>query len=313
MIKMLGFRFISKTYDVWELGMAVHGDAYESIYEFKDNIDYNADCFYQTNLLKPKFLGEERLDLIGKKYQYILDSQKPFIVSESATFREHRDYLRFAWSSYGWTDANCNNENVGAERWNKFEKSTGIKIVDWKSRGDDIIIMGQKEGDSALTQLYNEYNTFYDWVINVILQIRKYSDRRIVIRPHPRNLSRGIKLATRIVNNPDMKNVIISDNLTIGGNQGGEGLNADFNRAYCVITYNSLSAVEAVTRGIPVYALNDMSMVWPIAHKDFSQIEHLDYTIDLQEWKNKVAYTVWNRTEVANGECWEHLKGVYFK
>jgi hypothetical protein len=312
MIKMLGFRFVSKPYHGWEKGMEAHGDVYESIYKFNDHTNYEADCFYQTNLLKPKFLGEERLDLFGKKYQYILDSQKPFIVSESAPFREYNNYLRFAWSSYGWTDAECNNKTVGNERWNKFVKETNISIKDWKSQGDDIVIMGQKEGDSALTHMYNTYETFYDWVIDVILQIRNYSDRRIVIRPHPRNLSRGVKLATRIANDPKMKNVILSENLTKGGNQGGEGLEADFNRAYCVITFNSLSGVEAVTRGIPVFALDNMSMVWPIAHRDFSQIEKLDYTIDLQQWKNKIAYTMWNRKEVSSGETWAHLKPVYF-
>jgi hypothetical protein len=54
-------------------------------------------------------------------------------------------------------------------------------------------------------------------------------------------------------------------------------------------------------------------MAWPIAHKELSQIENLNYNIDLQEWKNKIAYTMWNKQEVSSGECWAHLKGVYFK
>lgn len=312
MIKMIGFRFVSKPYHSWEKGLAAHNDVYESIDEFKNGIEYPADCYYQTNLLKPKFLGNQRLDLFGKKYQYILDSKKPFIVSESAPFREYNSYLRFGWSSYGWTDADCNNENVGSERWNKFAKETGISIKDWNSPGSDIVIMGQKEGDSALVNLYKKYKSIYSWIFDTIIEIRKYTDRRIVIRPHPRNLSRGITLATRIAEDPQMKNVIISENLTRGGNQGGEGLEADFNRAYCVITYNSLSAVEAVTRGIPVFAVDDMSMAWPIAHRDFSQIENLNYEIDLQEWKNKIAYTMWNKQEVSSGETWAHLKMVHF-
>ena len=89
-------------------------------------------------------------------------------------------------------------------------------------------------------------------------------------------------------------------------------LENDLKRAYCVVTYNSLSAVEAVVRGIPVIATNNMSMVWPIAHKDFSQIEALNYNIDLQDWQNKIAYTMWNREEVKGGETWAHLKPVYF-
>jgi hypothetical protein len=53
-------------------------------------------------------------------------------------------------------------------------------------------------------------------------------------------------------------------------------------------------------------------MAYPIAHKDLSQIENLKYDIDLQDWKNKIAYTMWNSKEVHSGECWAHLKSVYF-
>ena len=67
--------------------------------------------------------------------------------------------------------------------------------------------------------------------------------------------------------------------------------------AYCAVTYNSLSAVESITEGIPTFALNDGSMVWPVAHKDLSQIENLDYSIDLTQWKYDIAYTQWNKAE----------------
>ena len=111
----------------------------------------------------------------------------------------------------------------------------------------------------------------------------------------------------------NIKGVAISENRSTGGNQGGESLDKDLDNAYCVITYNSLSGVEAVEAGIPTFAMDNGSMVWPIAHKDLSQIENLNYDIDLQEWKNKIAYTVWNKKEVISGECWGHLKAVYKK
>jgi len=312
MIKMLGFRFVSKPYDGWINGMEMHGDVFEYVYDYKHGKDYPADCYLQANLIKPKFFLENTKDIYGDKYQYILDSKKPYIVTESPPFREYPEYKRYGWYSYGWVDANCNNDNVGPERWNKFVKRTNISIKDWHSPGDDIIIMSQKEGDSALTHLYKTHESFYDWVVDVIKEIRKYSDRRIIIRPHPRNLDRGIKKANAIIKDTYIKNVYISNNVTAGGKQGGEGLNIDLANAYCVVTFNSLSAIEAVTRGIPVFALDNMSMAWPIAHKDISSIENLDYTIDLQSWKNKIAYTMWNREETSSGETWAHLKSVYF-
>lgn len=312
MIKMIGFVYVSKTYAGFKEGLSRNGDTYEHIIDFDPSIRYNADCFYQTNLLKPKFMGGQRYTNQGSKYEYILNSNKPFLVSESEPFREYKGWLRYGWSSYGWKDGNFNNDNVDSERWNKFQSKTGIKIKDWNSPGDAIVIMGQKEGDSALVRLYQQgYKSFYDWTEYVISEIRKYTDRSIIVRPHPRGASKGLK---QFINNVSQyKNVSMSVNQTRGGNQGGIGLEIDLANAYCVVTFNSLSAVEAVTRGIPVYALDYGSMVWPIAHKDFSKIENLNYDIDLQNWKNKIAYTMWNKHEVKNGDMWAHLKTVYFK
>lgn len=311
MIKIVGFVNVSKTYAGWIKGIQRNGDSYTHITDFDLKVTYEADCFYQTNLLKPKFMGGFRYETQGSKYEYILKSKKPFLVSESEPFREYGGWLRYGWNSYGWGDGNFNNDNVGSERWNKFESRTKIKIKDWNSPGDKIIIMGQKEGDSALVRLYNQgYSSFYDWVVDVIKEIRKYTDRPIVVRPHPRGANKRMKKFTNEVSN--FKNVSMSINQTRGGNQGGLGLENDLASAYCVVTFNSLSAVEAVTRGIPVYALDYGSMVWPIAHKDFSQIETLNYDIDLQDWKNKIAYTMWNKHEVKNGDMWAHLKPVYF-
>jgi hypothetical protein len=173
--------------------------------------------------------------------------------------------------------------------------------------------MGQKEGDSALVPLFNQKKNFHMWVLETILEIRKYSDRTIVFRPHPRTAIKGVNFLERLLAEHKLKNVKITQNLTLGGNQGGVGLDNDLSNAYCVVTFNSLSGIESVIKGIPVFAMDGGSMVYPIAHKDLSQIETLKYNIDLQDWKNKIAYTMWNKQEVKSGECWEHLKGVYFK
>jgi hypothetical protein len=312
MIKMIGFLGISKNYYKWPQGIASLGDSYTRIDDFNPDTIYEADCFYQTNMIKPKFIHGERLDREGAKYLYIKNSNKPVLVSESAPFRKYGGYLRFGWNSYMWTDANCNNNDVDDKRWKKFEKTTGIKINDWNSPGDNIVIMGQKEGDSALVPLFDQGKTFYNWLLETIYEIRKHTDRPIVFRPHPRTATRGIKTLTAMIKNQELKNVSLSENISFGGNQGGAGLDADLDSAHCVVTYNSLSGIEAVEKGIPVFSMNNGSMVYPISHKNLSQIENIKYDIDLQDWKNKIAYTIWNKKEVAGGECWHHLKGVYF-
>jgi len=315
MITMVGFPPpASKLYFNWEGGIKKNGDKFIIVEDLNDTILKTADCYYQTNELKPKFFHNGRDSWHGNYMLHIQNSKKPYIVSESEPFREFKGWLRFGWNSYRWDDANWNNDDVGSERWNRFEKITGIKFKDWKSPGSNILIMGQKEGDSSLFKMYKMgYKSLYDWIYDQILTIRKFSDRPIIIRPHPRNLDRGVKMVKNLLRDKKtLKDVKISENLSRGGNQGGDGLENDFMQAYCVVTYNSLSGIEAVTRGIPVFALDGGSMVHPVAHKDLSQIEKLNYSIDLQDWKNKIAYSMWNKDDVQSGHCWAHLKPVYF-
>jgi hypothetical protein len=90
-------------------------------------------------------------------------------------------------------------------------------------------------------------------------------------------------------------------------------LYADLEKAYCVITFNSNSAVESLCEGIPIFALDAGSAAYDVAHHNLSQIENLNYNIDITNWCNKISYTVWSTEEVARGETWSHLKPVYFK
>ena len=311
MVTIVGFTGAVKNVQHVIKGFKKHGDVYHLLSDSLDPIAKSADMFLQKNLIKPKY------ELISDKYNFILNSNKPFLVQESPSFRQYGRHFRLGWWSYKWEDADCGNENSPPDRWNKFVQETGIRIKPWKSQGDKILIMGQKEGDSSLQNLYQQgYESFYDWVEEIIITIRKYSDREIVLRPHPRNLRRGHKLATRLSKKLNSK-ITVSENVQIynepGGGRGGDGLLNDLKDAYCVVTYNSLSGVESVTEGIPTFAIENGSMVWPIANKDISKIENLNYDIDITQWCNDIAYTQWSKEECGQGLAWAHLKPIIFK
>ncbi len=302
---------VSKTYYHWEKGVEAHGDQYITVEDPNWQVSY-ADCWYQTNMLKSKFLHDNNADNIGAKYLHIIESGKPWIVSESNPFREFGGYTRFGWHSYLY-DGNFNNEKVGRDRWNKFANETGITFKDFGPRGDYILFIGQKEGDSSLRKLYADgWPSMYAWMEKIIRDIRRWSDRPIRIRPHPKNLTRGMKSAHRITQGVGMKGVSISENFTSLGSQGGEGLDKDLNNAYCVITWNSNSAIECATRGVPFYSLDPYSLTHEISQKGLHNIESLNTNISLEKWQNKIAYTIWNKEEVHTGKAWAHLRPVYF-
>jgi len=41
-----------------------------------------------------------------------------------------------------------------------------------------------------------------------------------------------------------------------------------------------------------------------------TQIENLDYNIDMSNWCNMISYTIWNNEEVLNGDMWQHLRTI---
>jgi len=312
-MKIVSIKGSIKTTRSLHRGFEQLGDSYTIAETINDPIIQDADYFLQTNLIKPKIAQSPQR---REAYNYILNSKKPFLVLESPVFRRFPElkYTRLGWWSYKWNDGIFGNENSPSDRWNKFSKESGIVLKDWHSPGDSILIMCQKEGDSSLINLYSKYNSYYDWVEDIILQIRKYSDRPIIIRPHPRNYSAGKKLASKLVKKN--KNIKVSENVLVSNKKNfdyqGDGLEQDFAQAHCVITYNSLSGVESVSDGIPTFALDGGSMVSPVTHNDLSQIENLDYEIDRTQWCNDVAYTHWTTKENRTGESWAHLKPLMF-
>lgn len=309
-IKIGGIYGISKLFKGWAKGVEFSGDNY-CIYNLDDPSLDEMDCFFQFNIYNPRLRYKNRMH---EAFSYILQTNKPYIVWEEGGFRQFQDYKRFGWYSYRNDTGIFNNTNVDDSRWKKFKQDTNIVIKDWKSNGDYILIMGQVPLDSATLSLPSHgCNDFNEWVEMIVKTIRMYSDRPIVIRPHPKSIDEFKQVGIQW--NYIYNNISISDNFYGQDpklNHGGDGLFNDLSNAYCVVTFNSNSIVEALCEGIPVYALDSGSIAYDIAHHDLSMIENLNYNIDITTWCNKVAYTMWNANEVKRGETWAHLKPVMF-
>lgn len=294
----------------WADGIISQNDKY---YRFNDTQDPDiddVDCWFQFNLYNP-YHPDNRQDRTAA-YRKIQASGKPVIVWEEGSFRQLPQYKKFGWHTYLNT-GEFNNHAVDDQRWQKISRANNLHINDWQSPGDEILIMGQMEFDSALISMYDAgYTNFNHWVESLIAQIRFYTDRPIRVRPHPRETRGFEKIASWL--DRRYHDVSISDNHAgCTDVSGGAGLYLDLARAWCVITYTSNSAVEAICEGIPVFAMSPESIAWPVAHHDLADIEHLDYGIDTTSWFHRMAWTMWCLEEISAGETWAHLKPVYFR
>ena len=123
-----------------------------------------------------------------------------------------------------------------------------------------------------------------EWVRQTISQIKKYSTRKIVVRPHPRSPIREkfvdavIELPRKIENSYD-------------------DFNIDYNY-HCVINHNSGPAVQSAINGTPTIC-DSSSLAFPVGEK-WENLENPQLP-DREEWFLKLCHTEWTVEEIAQG------------
>lgn len=272
-----------------------------------------ADGYMQTNILKPK------LNHLKDQYDFIKESGKPFLVYESPCFRKNcpwmggKNYMqRVGWNHFMRQGIFCN-KNSPSDRFEKISKDQNIEIKPWRKSGNYILFICQKPGDSSLENVYSNYENYTDYILDSIKEIRKHSDRKILLRGHPRS-NKSRMIVEKIVSKENIPNVSFSNNTseTESRTNGGTGLEKDFQNAWCVIGTTSNTLIESACLGIPTFSLDESSMAYDISQPDLTYIENPKLDIDRMQWLYNLAYTQWYTEEHQSGKVWNRLKSVYF-
>jgi hypothetical protein len=109
----------------------------------------------------------------------------------------------------------------------------------------------------------------------------------------------------------NLPGIEISNNVSAEGFlSGATALQADFDRAWAVVGFNSNALTESIMEGIPTFSMCPSSMAWDCSNKDLSTIES-PLTFDRQQWLNNLSYCQWREDECIAGLPWEHLKPLY--
>jgi len=129
-----------------------------------------------------------------------------------------------------------------------------------------------------------------DWAQSVVNDLRKRTDRPIIVRPHPRSpISRSIVGATIQV--PKMIHGTYDD------------FDIDYNY-HAVINHNSGPAVQAAIDGVPVIC-DRSSLAFPVS-STVNDIEN-PVLLDREDWFLKLAHTEWAVDEISQGKPFERL------
>lgn len=201
-------------------------------------------------------------------------------------------YLRYSYDGIFPNTGEYCNANPDMGRWPTIASRLGIELKPWKSRGNDILICCQRDGGWSM-----DNQDLLPWLVRTVQQVRKHSDRQIVIRFHPGDKS--ILKHRRALARYRLPNVIVTHN---------ESLMEDFNTAHCVINYNSSPAVAAAIEGIPVFVLDPVrSQASAVAHTNLADIENIKQ-FDRHMWIHKMAQMHWTLDELKDGTAWRHLR-----
>lgn len=171
----------------------------------------------------------------------------------------------------------ANDQDIDPQRPEKL----GAKLEPIKeSRRNEILIATQHKASLQWTG----QPSMQSWVEQTVSEIKKYSKRKIVVRPHPRSMIS--------VSIPD---VVVQTPKQISGTY--DDFDIDYNY-HCVINYNSGPAVQAAINGVPIIC-DSSSLASPLSEK----IENIENPTlpDRSKWFLNLSHTEWTVDEIAKG------------
>ena len=161
------------------------------------------------------------------------------------------------------------------DRFKQFNK----QFTPWKKSGRSILIAAPDEKPCKFYGISKD-----DWVNQTVDQLKKFTDRPIIVR------DRAPKRIDRIATNTLQS-----------------ALNND---VFALVTYNSVAAIESIFHGIPAFTLAPVNAASPVSLQDLSQIEtpyYADYH-KLYAWGCHLSYGQFHISELKNGNAFKILK-----
>ena len=176
---------------------------------------------------------------------------------------------------------------------NRFE-NFGINVEPWKT-GKGAITLFTQRPDS---QQWEGMCSVDEWCKTAIKQIRKHSDRLIVVRPHPRDkITDWSKL-----NGVDLKTILVMPEQI--GHDAFDHQRV-FDQTYAAINHSSGPSIQTALAGIHTVC-SHQSLAWDVS----DTIENLETPLnkDRSEWLQMLAHTEWFIPEIEKGIPWKHLR-----
>lgn len=180
----------------------------------------------------------------------------------------------------------------------------GIQWSEWNSNPDGHILVAlQLPGDASLRGA-----DINDWAYKTIVDIRKRTDRFVIVRNHPLASQRAFgdheELARKLLL-AGVQNIRFSDGQIVPWSHDLQG-------AYCTVTYTSGLAIDSVLSGIPTIAYDAGNFAWGISSRLARNINDVKMVPkeQVRAWLRNLAGCQWSADEMREGTAWRHLLPV---
>lgn len=206
-------------------------------------------------------------------------------------------YLRYSFDGvFPNTGIYCDTE-IDPTRWIKLSNRIGINVKEYRSSGDHILLLLQRNGGWSMAG----YDVV-DWTAATIRELRKYTDRTIIIRAHPgdKGSSKYLTADNLIKKIGLLKNVRVSPE--------GKDLIDDLKNCWAAVNYNSSPTVGAAIEGVPIFVTDPArSQCVDVANLNLADIES-PVLHDRQRWLERLSMFHWSFDEIQSGEAWRHMR-----
>lgn len=228
-------------------------------------------------------LWNGRMSLNQNVWKHYRNQNKPVIVIEVGGLVRNKTWRL---SANGITrNAIFPNVTLDPTRPNKL----GITLKPWHN-GDYVLICGQH----AKSQQWENMPSMNEYYQKTVLEIRKHSDRPIVIRSHPRyreNLF--FKLDEHFFKD---HNVIWNMPKHIHDTYDSFDLEPMLAHSHCTISHTSNSGLTSIIEGTPAI-VSQNSLAFPVATNDFANINNLP-TPNREQWLIETCHKEWLEDEL---------------
>jgi len=199
-------------------------------------------------------------------------------------------YLRYSLGGPFYDRAEYGNKNSTPDKWNEIQQRLGINMKPSVKRDGNILICMQRDGGFAMKALDPLV-----WLENKIAEIRRYTTRPIIVRPHPGKFD--MSHFTRFDDPRKNVSVIHPEQSKLIDN---------LQTAHSAVFFNSSASVAAALEGVPVFVDDPSAVTWAVSQHSVSEIE-TPKVFDRTQWINDLATAHWSDADGSSGKIYQHF------